>query len=237
VSAVDDAALDISGIEAGYGRTTVLRGLSLHVSRGEVAALLGPNGAGKTTLLRVVSGFLPVTRGSVSMFGEDITSAPAHKRFRAGLCHVPEGRGIFRSLSVRENLVMQAKRGSESEAIERAASVFPIIGERLHQQAGTLSGGQQQMVAIASAYVRQPRLILVDEASLGLAPLIVDEIFGFLQQVTSEGCSLLIVDQFAHRALELASSAYVLNRGEITFVGTAKELLEGDVFSHYVGTG
>jgi branched-chain amino acid transport system ATP-binding protein len=232
-----DAALDISGIEAGYGRTTVLRDLSLRVSRGEVAALLGPNGAGKTTLLRVVSGFLPATRGSVSMFGEDITSAPAHRRFRAGLCHVPEGRGIFRSLTVRENLVMQAKRGSESEAIERAASVFPIIGERLHQQAGTLSGGQQQMLAIASAYVRQPRLILVDEASLGLAPLIVDDIFGFLRQVTSEGCSLLIVDQFAHRALELASSAYVLNRGEITFVGTAKELLEGDVFSHYVGTG
>jgi branched-chain amino acid transport system ATP-binding protein len=132
---------------------------------------------------------------------------------------------------------MQSRRGNEAAAIARATTAFPILGERLGQHAGTLSGGQQQMLAVASAYVREPRLILVDEASLGLAPLVVDEIFAFLQQVTSEGTSALIVDQFAHRALEMASSAYVLNRGEITFVGTARELLEGDVFSHYVGVG
>jgi branched-chain amino acid transport system ATP-binding protein len=232
-----DVALDISGVHAGYGRTTVLRDVSLQVPTGAVSALLGPNGAGKTTLLRVVSGFLPVTRGSVSLFGDDITSTAAHRRFSAGLCHVPEGRGIFRSLSVRENIVMQSRRGNEAAAIERATTAFPILGERLGQHAGTLSGGQQQMLAVASAYVREPRLILVDEASLGLAPLVVDEIFAFLQQVTSEGTSALIVDQFAHRALEMASSAYVLNRGEITFVGTARDLLEGDVFSHYVGVG
>jgi branched-chain amino acid transport system ATP-binding protein len=233
----NDVALDLSGVHAGYGRTSVLRDVSLQVPTGEVTALLGPNGAGKTTLLRVVSGLLPATRGSISLFGDDITSTAAHRRFGAGLCLVPEGRGIFRSLTVRENIVMQSRRGDESAAIERATSAFPILGERLSQHAGTLSGGQQQMLAVASAHVREPRLILVDEASLGLAPLVVDEIFAFLQQVMRAGTSLLIVDQFAHRALEMASSAYVLNRGEITFVGTARELLEGDVFSHYVGVG
>ena len=233
---VGPAALELRNVEAGYERTTILRDLSLVVPAGEVTALLGPNGAGKTTLLRTVSGFLPCTRGSVSMFGQDVTKAAPFKRFAAGLCHVPEGRGIFRSLTVRENLNMQARKGAETEAVERATSVFPFLGERLSQQAGTLSGGQQQMLAMAAAYVRSPRLILVDEASLGLAPLVVDEIFEFLRSVTGKGTALLIVDQFVTRALEMATRAYVLRRGQLVYSGKAKDLLDGDVFSRYMGS-
>jgi branched-chain amino acid transport system ATP-binding protein len=233
--AAPPAALEVRGLEAGYERTTVLRDVTLEVPAGQVTALLGPNGAGKTTLLRVVSGFLRPTAGSVRFFGEEVTSVAPHQRFERGLCHIPEGRGIFRSLTVRENLVMQARRGTEAEALDRATAAFPILGERLGQQAGTLSGGQQQMLAMAAAYVRNPRLILVDEASLGLAPLVVDSLFGFLEKLTREGCSLLIVDQFAHRALSMATAAFVLNRGEITFAGSARQLLAGDVFSRYLG--
>jgi branched-chain amino acid transport system ATP-binding protein len=228
-------ALEIRGLETGYERTTILRGVSLDVPAGEITALVGPNGAGKTTLLRAVSGFLPCTRGTVSLFGADVTKLAPFRRFERGLCHVPEGRGVFRSLSVRENLVMQAKRGHEREAIDRAADAFPVLYERLNQSAGTLSGGEQQMLAMASAYVRNPQLILVDEASLGLAPVIVDQVFSFLRQVTSEGAALLIVDQFVTRALEMATTAYVLRQGEITYTGAADELLDAGLFSQYLG--
>jgi branched-chain amino acid transport system ATP-binding protein len=234
-SALGANALEIRGLETGYDRTTILRDVSLDVPAGQVTALLGPNGAGKTTLLRAVSGFLPCTRGTVSLFGDDVTKLAPHKRFERGLCHVPEGRGVFRSLTVRENLVMQSKRGHEREAIERAATAFPVLYERLHQTAGTLSGGEQQMLAMAAAYVRDPQLILVDEASLGLAPVIVDSVFAFLQHVTSEGAALLIVDQFVTRALEMATTAFVLRHGEITYVGSANDLLDGGVFSQYLG--
>ena len=188
-------------MHAGYGRTTVLRDVSLEVPAGAVTALLGPNGAGKTTLLRAVSGFLPVTADGLAVRRRRHDDC-GPSAVRAGLCHVPEGRGIFRSLDrPREPRDAVEARATRPQAIERATSAFPILGERLGQHAGTLSGGQQQMLAMAAAYVRDPRLILVDEASLGLAPLVVDEIFAFLQQVTTEGASLLIVDQFAHRAL------------------------------------
>jgi branched-chain amino acid transport system ATP-binding protein len=228
-------ALEIRGLETGYDRTTILRGVSLDVPAGEVTALVGPNGAGKTTLLRAVSGLLPCTSGTVSLFGDDVTKLASYRRFERGLCHVPEGRGVFRSLTVRENLVMQAGKGREREAIDRAATAFPILFERLGQTAGTLSGGEQQMLAMAAAYVRNARLILVDEASLGLAPVIVDNVFAFLQRVTSEGAALLIVDQFVTRALEMATTAYVLRQGEITYVGAAGELLDGGLFSQYLG--
>jgi branched-chain amino acid transport system ATP-binding protein len=229
------AALEVRGLHAGYERTTVLRDINITVPASQVTALLGPNGAGKTTLLRAISGFLPCQKGSISLFGEDVTRVSAHRRFVRGLCHVPEGRGIFRSLTVRENLVMQSAKGTETQAIERATATFPILGSRLNQPSGTLSGGQQQMLAMAAAYVRNPRLILVDEASLGLAPLIVDEIFAFLTKVTESGTALLIVDQFASRALGMATNAYVLRRGEIAYSGTARQLLDGDLFSRYVG--
>jgi branched-chain amino acid transport system ATP-binding protein len=229
-------ALEITGLHAGYERTTVLRDVAITVPASQVTALLGPNGAGKTTLLRAISGFLPCQKGSIRLFGEDVTKVSAHRRFLRGLCHVPEGRGIFRSLTVRENLVMQSKKGTEKQAIERATATFPILGARLNQQAGTLSGGQQQMLAMAAAYVRDPRLILVDEASLGLAPLIVEEIFAFLKRVTEDGTALLIVDQFATRALGMATDAYVLRRGEIAYSGTARHLLDSDLFSRYLGS-
>jgi branched-chain amino acid transport system ATP-binding protein len=227
-------ALEVTGLRAGYGRTVVLWDLDLTVAAGEVVALLGPNGAGKSTLLRAVSGFLPALAGSVRLFGEDVTAEAPHRRFARGVCHVPEGRGIFRSLTVRENLELQAGRARAKEALERAASAFPILGTRRDQNAGTLSGGQQQMLAMAAAYVRDPRLVLVDEASLGLAPVVVDEIFDFLHRLTTRGSALLLVDQFATRALGLAGAAYVLRRGRVVHRGTAAELLDGNLFERYV---
>jgi branched-chain amino acid transport system ATP-binding protein len=229
-----NAVLEVEGLTTGYGRTVVVRDASLSVPAGGVTALLGPNGAGKSTLLRAVCGFLPAFRGRVRLFGEDVTKVASHRRFAQGMCHIPEGRGIFRSLTVRENLRLQVGSRNDTEAIDLAASAFPILRERLGQSAGTLSGGQQQMLAMAAAYVRNPRLVLVDEASLGIAPIIVDEIFQFLEGLPARGSSLLVVDQFAPRALSIATTAYVLRRGEIAFSGTAKELLDGDLFSQFL---
>ncbi len=232
---VDVAALALRGVTSGYDHTTILRDVDLVVPAGSVTALLGPNGAGKSTLLKTVSGLIRPTSGTVEIGGQDVTKLPTFRRSQLGLCHVPEGRGIFRSLTVRENLEQQAAAGHEAEAVERAAEVFPILGERLEQRAGLLSGGQQQMLAMARAYTTNPKLILVDEASLGLAPIVVDAIFQFLQDIASKGTALLIVDQFAARALAMASSVYVLNRGEMVFSGTSAELLDGDLFARYLG--
>lgn len=229
-------ALEVNGLTVGYGHTTVLRDISISVPASEVTALLGPNGAGKTTLLRTISGFLRPSKGSVKLFGHDTGGLAAHRRFEAGLCHVPEGRGVFRSLTVRENLIMQSKRGEEEMAVTRACEAFPILGQRTNQMAGTMSGGEQQMLAMASAYVRQPKLILVDEASLGLAPLIVDQIFAFMERVADDGTALLVVDQFAARALSMASTAYVLSRGTITYQGSPSGLTESELLKHYLAT-
>ena len=233
---VDTAlALELRGITAGYAGTTIVRKIDLAVPKGTVVALLGPNGAGKSTLLKTVSGLIRPTAGSVHLEGLDVSKLAPYQRAGLGLCHIPEGRGVFRSLTVRENLRLQAEPGGEDDAAARCIAAFPILGERIDQIAGTLSGGQQQMLAMARAYARSPRLVLVDEASLGLAPIIVDEIFAFLSTITSQGSSLLIVDQFVSRALAMASTAYVLARGEITFAGTAAELRDGDVFTRYLG--
>ena len=166
-----------------------------------------------------------------------MTTLSAHRRFERGLCHVPEGRGVFRSLTVRDNLIMQSRRGREREALEKAVTSFPILGERIRQVAGTLSGGEQQMLAMAAAYVRDASVILVDEASLGLAPLVVDAIFGFLERVSGDGTSLLIVDQFVTRALSMASTAYVLRQGSVVYSGPADQLADTDVFGSYIGAG
>jgi branched-chain amino acid transport system ATP-binding protein len=230
-------ALQLTDVVAGYDHTTVLRGVSLTVPTGSVVALLGPNGAGKSTLLKTVSGLVRPTSGSVQLFGEEVSSHAPNRRARHGLCHIPEGRGIYKRLTVRENLLMQSAKGDEQGAIDRAAEAFPRLGERINQIAGTMSGGEQQMLSMARAYTRDQKLILVDEASLGLAPIIVDEIFSFLQRIVTErGTSLLIVDQFVHRALDMAQTAYVLNRGEITVSGTSAEVREMDVFAEYMGT-
>jgi branched-chain amino acid transport system ATP-binding protein len=187
-------------------------------------------------LRKTAAGQLRPTKGSVWRDGVDVTRMPTYRRARQGLCLVPEGGGIYRSLSVRENLVMQAMTAGEKEAVDRAAEAFPILRQRLSQNAGTLSGGQQQMLAMAVAYVRDPELVLVDEASLGLAPLVVDEIFSFLATLRSSGASLLIVDQYVTRALDLADRVYLLNQGEIEFDGTPGDLRTDDVFRRYLGT-
>jgi branched-chain amino acid transport system ATP-binding protein len=236
VTHASSAALTVEHLRTGYEDTTVLRDVSLVVPKSSVTALIGPNGAGKTTLLKAISGLLPIQKGRVLLNGEDITQLPHYRRSRLGLCHIPEGRGIYRSLTVRENLYMQAAKGKESDAVERAVGIFPALGNRLGQAAGTMSGGEQQMLAMSAAYIRDASVIVVDEPSLGLAPLVVDRIFEFLHSVTERGVALLLVDQFVSRALAMAQQAYVLRRGEVVFEGEPATLLEGDLFKHYIGT-
>ena len=229
-------AVELRGVTSGYGETTILRNVSMTVPAGTVTALLGPNGAGKTTLLKTISGLLKPTTGQILLDGEDVSALEPNQRAARGLCHIPEGRGIFRRLTVRQNLLLQSDKGQEERAIELARDAFPVLGERLGQQAGTLSGGEQQMLAIARAYVCEQRVILVDEASLGLAPLLVDSIFEFLRRLVAErNATLLIVDQFVQRALGMATKAYILRHGELSFEGTAAELRDTDVFAEYLG--
>ena len=227
--------LELAGVTAGYGDATVLRDVSLVVPAGRVVALLGPNGAGKTTLLSVASGLLRPRGGRILLDGQDMTSAPPEARARAGLCHVTEGRSVFRGLTVRDNLRMFAHAGQEEEGIERAVSAFPKLGQRLNQLAGTMSGGEQQMVALARAYSRRPEVVLLDEVSMGLAPIIIDDIFEFLARVAAEGTALLIVEQYVRKALQLADYVYVLARGRIVLLGEPSELEGTDLFARYLG--
>jgi branched-chain amino acid transport system ATP-binding protein len=227
--------LDLRDVNAGYGDTIVLRDVTLEVPDGRVVALLGPNGAGKTTLLRVASGYLRPASGTISLAGEDVTGKGTHQLTRRGVCHIPEGRGIFPSLSVRENLVLFSPKNLEAESIERAANTFPVLGQRLQQTAGSLSGGEQQMLAIVRAYLTKPKIVLVDEASLGLAPLVVDRIFEFLETLSREGTSLLLVEQYVTRALALADTVYLLNHGRVVFSGAAGSLRGEDIFERYLG--
>ena len=222
-------------IVAGYGDSTVLRGASITVPPGRVVALLGPNGAGKTTLLKVASGLKRPMAGDVYVDGQCMTGQPADAYARAGVCHIPEGRGIFRSMTVRDNLLLQSPPGLEAESLERAVEVFSRLGERLSQVAGTLSGGEQQMLALARAYVSSPSIVLLDEVSLGLAPRIVDEIFEFLRRIAGSGTSLLLVEQYVSRALDIADFVFLLNQGEVVFAGETSEVDENRVFSAYTG--
>jgi branched-chain amino acid transport system ATP-binding protein len=225
----------LDNIVAGYAETTVLRGVSLTVPDSSVVALLGANGAGKTTLLRVASGLLRPTAGRMTLDGVDVTGHRPHQLAARGVCHVPEGRGIFPSLTVRENLSLQAGGGGKG-ALERAVQAFPRLGERLSQTAGTMSGGEQQMLALARSYIADPQVMLLDEVSMGLAPKIVDEIFEFLGRVANEGASLLLVEQYVTRALALADYVYLMNRGQIAYRGEPSELEDEDVFARYLGT-
>jgi branched-chain amino acid transport system ATP-binding protein len=224
------ALLEVHGLEAFYGARRVLHGLDLSVAEGAVAALLGANGAGKTTLLRAISGLIH-RRGTVRFGGEDITAWPAHRIARAGIAHVPEGRGTFVELSVEENLRLGAisrRGGASAEALERVLGYFPRLRERWRQQAGTLSGGEQQMLAIARALLLRPRLMLLDEPSFGLAPRLVSELFAILARINAEeGVALLLVEQNADRALELASHAYLLETGRVV-LATAPEAMRAD---------
>ena len=227
-------ALALENVTSGYQGTTVLRDVTLRVPAGGAVALLGPNGAGKTTLLRTVSGLLRPTAGQVYFDGAKVTALPAHRRVRLGLCDIPEGRGIFPSLTVRENLVLQSPRGREKQTVDVAVEAFPRLGNLLKRTAGTLSGGEQQMLALVRAYATEPRLVLVDELSLGLAPLVVDRLFEILTAMVERGTALLLVEQYVTRALELASEAYLLARGSVVFSGPAAELSDADVFEHYL---
>lgn len=227
--------LELDDVTAGYGDTIVLWDVTLRVPPSAVVALLGPNGAGKTTLLRTASGLVQPMRGRVRLDGQDVTGRRADVRARAGLCHLPEGRGIFPSLSVRENLVLESPKGKERDAIGQAMSVFPVLGNRLKQLAGSLSGGEQQMLAIVRAFVTNPKIVVVDEASLGLAPVIVEQIFENLRRVVATGAALLIVEQYINRALDLADTVYLMNHGRIAFHGPADEVQEATVFEQYLG--
>ena len=227
--------LELRNITAGYGDTTVLRDVSVTVPDSSVVALLGPNGAGKTTTLRVASGLVRPRRGEVVLDGGEVSRLGPYRRVARGLCHIPEGRGIFPSLTVRENLILDSARGKEREAIDKAVETFPVLGIRQRQVAGTLSGGEQQMLALVRAYVSKPKIVLVDEASLGLAPLVVDNIFEFLEQLAADGVALLLVEQYVSRALELASTVYVLSQGSIVYSGPAGDLDEDAIFALYAG--
>ncbi|HEV3363716.1 MAG TPA: ABC transporter ATP-binding protein [Acidimicrobiia bacterium] len=228
--------LALDRITAGYGDTVVLRDVDLAVPAGRVIALLGANGAGKTTLLRVASGLLTPRTGRLVVDGTDRTGATPEALTAAGICHVPEGRGVFPSLTVRENLRLFCRSGDEDGALERAREAFPRLGERLDQVAGTMSGGEQQMLALARAYIGRPRFVLLDEVSMGLAPRVVDEIFEFLHRLAAEGCALLLVEQYVTKALALADHVYTLARGRIAFAGEPAELADDDVFASYLGT-
>jgi branched-chain amino acid transport system ATP-binding protein len=228
-------ALELRGISAGYGRSIVLRDVSLAVPAGTVTALLGPNGAGKTTLLKVAAGLLRPATGTVSLDGTDVTKYPAHKRAAGGLCLIPEGRGIFRSLTVRDNLRVQVPPWRHGDPADAALEAFPMLAGRLNQTAGSLSGGQQQMLAVARSYLSKPSVVLLDEVSMGLAPRVVDEIFTSLRQLAAKGVALLVVEQYVQRALDLADNAIVLNHGVVSFSGPAAELDEAVLMTSYLG--
>jgi branched-chain amino acid transport system ATP-binding protein len=227
--------LELRDITAGYGSHTVLRNVTVVVPDNSVVSLLGPNGAGKTTLLRVASGLLRPTSGSVILDGQDVTGWPPHRLARAGIGHVPEGRGIFAGMTVAENLRMQSKPERDKIGIGAATEAFPRLGQRVTQVAGSLSGGEQQMLALASIYMAGPQVVLLDEVSLGLAPNIVDEIYVHLRRVSASGAALLLVEQYVSRALALAKYVYILKKGRVEYVGQPSELGEADVLAAYLG--
>jgi branched-chain amino acid transport system ATP-binding protein len=227
--------LELHSITAGYGESMVLRDVNFAVGDGEVVALLGPNGAGKTTLLRTATGFVKPRSGRIDFAGADLTGSAPYKYVRAGLCHLPEGRGIFPSLTVNENLTIQARGTDKAQSVAQATELFPVLGSRLRQTAGSLSGGEQQMLALSRAYITRPKLVLVDEASLGLAPLIVDKIYDALRQLVRSGISVVVVEQYVQKALDLAKTVYILSRGEIIHSGPASQIQPDEIYEKYLG--
>ena len=214
------ALLEAADIHASYGGLRALRGVSLAVPPGSLVAVLGANGAGKSTLLRVLAGLHTPGAGRVTFAGRDVTRAPAHERARVGIVLVPEGRGIFPSLTVAENLRLRGAWGARDRAIE----AFPVLGERLDQAAGTLSGGEQQMLALAAAFSDRARVALLDEPSLGLAPRLVDQVFDAIDRLRAAGTAVVLVEQYVRRALEAADLAFVLRKGRVAVAGEPGEL-------------
>lgn len=232
--------LALEGVRAGYGKIEVLKGISLEVNEGEIVTMIGANGAGKTTTLMTICGVLHVRAGRVVFGGQDITGLPAHELVRRGLVQSPEGRKIFPRLTVAENLEMGAftRRDAAGVAsdLERVFVLFPILKERMHQPGGTLSGGEQQMLAVGRAIMARPKLLLLDEPSLGLAPLVVARIFEVIRELNGEGTTILLVEQNARMALKLAHRGYVMETGAITMADSAATLLsDSRVQSAYLG--
>jgi branched-chain amino acid transport system ATP-binding protein len=223
--------LELAGVNVAYGRIQALRGISLTVQEGQIVSLIGANGAGKTTTMKTISGLLGLQSGSMTFDGEDLTKVRADLRVRKGICQVPEGRGIFPGMTVLENLdmggfVRSDRRSKEfAEDQERAFTYFPRLAERRNQVGGTLSGGEQQMLAIGRALMARPRLLLLDEPSMGLAPQFIQQIFRVIEDINREGVTVLLVEQNATQALGLAHQAYVLETGEVTRSGPGSELL------------
>jgi branched-chain amino acid transport system ATP-binding protein len=238
--AAAEPVLSVKDLHVHYGAIEALRGVSLDVPPGEVVALIGANGAGKTTTLRAISRMVRASKGSVKFKGEELTRLAPHEIVARGLAHAPEGRGIFLNLTVRENLQLGAFLRTDADGIaqdlERSFALFPILKERVDQVAGTLSGGEQQMLAVARALMSRPKLLLLDEPSLGLAPQVVERIFQVLQEVSRSGVALLLVEQNAHKALQIAHKAYVLETGEVVMQGTGQKLLASpEVRKAYLG--
>ncbi|MFA5891032.1 MAG: ABC transporter ATP-binding protein [Actinomycetota bacterium] len=233
--------LHVDNIDVFYGPVQALRGLTLRVEEGEMVALLGANGAGKTTTLRAISGLLTPARGTITLDDHLISKFPAHKVIHLGVAHLPEGRELFPEMTVVENLQLghwsrRKDRAEEAEQIERMMEIFPRLRERASQAAGTMSGGEQQMLTVARALMSKPRLLLVDELSLGLAPIVVTQLFEALDAVNRSGTAVLLVEQFVHLALKHTSRAYVLAKGEVAVEGPSAELLASpDVMAAYLG--
>lgn len=231
--------LEIRSISSRYGRIEALHGIDLDVKQGQLVALVGANGAGKTTLLRTISGVQPASAGSIHLFGRDITRLPPYERVRLGICQVPEGRHVFGPMSIEDNLRLGAyarARNNLDADLERMYELFPILKEKRALPAGTLSGGQQQMLAMARALMGQPRLLLLDEPSMGLAPLLVEETFRVVKHLKSEGITIFLVEQNAHAALSIADVGYVMETGRTILTGTGENLLNNEqVKQAYLG--
>jgi branched-chain amino acid transport system ATP-binding protein len=230
--------LELQDVHVKYGAVAALKGISLHVEEGEIVTLLGANGAGKTTTLRTISGLLRPAAGHVLFEGRPIDALPAHQVLSLGIGHVPEGRRVFPRMSVLENLEMGAyqRKGGSRDVLERVYELFPVLAERKGQDGGTLSGGEQQMLAIGRALMSRPRLLLLDEPSMGLAPLIVAKIFEIISEINNDGMTVLLVEQNAAQALKLASRGYVLETGSIVMSDSAQALLSDDrVRAAYLG--
>ncbi|CAB4756455.1 unannotated protein [freshwater metagenome] len=229
--------LEVKKLCAGYGRIQVLWDIDFAVGENEIVALVGPNGSGKTTLLRAITGMIPVKSGSVDFLGESIKGQSIEEIVSRGIAHVPEGRRLFPGLTVRENLILGAWRTKET-SVDHVVDLFPRLGERLNQIAGSMSGGEQQMCAIARGLMSKPNLIVIDELSLGLAPVVVDEIIQALPSIAESGTSILMVDQDVDAALTIATNAYVLEAGHCVLSGKASDLLaDPRVQESYLGVG
>jgi branched-chain amino acid transport system ATP-binding protein len=237
---MDEVLLELQDLDVHYGAIHALRGVSFRVGKGEIVTLIGANGAGKTTTLRAVSGMLRPSKGQIRYEGAPIAGLKPHRLVARGLCHAPEGRGIFPNLTVSENLQLGAFLRRDAQGIaqdmERGFTLFPRLRERAKQMAGTLSGGEQQMLAIARALMARPRLLLLDEPSLGLAPTLVETIFSIIQEINKQGVTILLVEQNAHLALGIAKHGYVLETGTVVQSGTGADLLRSpEIRKAYLG--